>query len=62
MPGKSLLTSNTFWVNALTLALAFGGHLAGVLPEQAQPYIAAGLAIGNIVLRLITSQPIKSIV
>lgn len=62
MPGKSLITSRTFWVNALTLAISFGGYLTGIVPAEFSPYVAAGLAIANVVLRLITNQPIDRVV
>ncbi len=58
---KSLVESKTFWVNALTLIISVGGTLAGAIPPQFQPYVVAGLAVANIVLRLISGQPIDKI-
>ena len=49
---KNILKSKTFWVNALTLA----GTVGGYLPTK---YAAPTLAIANIGLRLITSQPVS---
>jgi hypothetical protein len=58
---KTLIESKTFWVNLLTGAIAVGGYLTGVIPAQYQPYLIGGLAIANIVLRLITGQPIDKV-
>lgn len=58
---KSLIGSKTFWVNALTLIISVGGTIAGVIPPDFQPYIVGGLAIANVVLRIITGQPIDKV-
>jgi len=53
--GKSLLTSKTFWLNVVGLAT----QLAGVVPPQ---YGVPALAILNVVVRLLTKEPITGIV
>lgn len=60
--GKSLVASKTFWVNVLTLAISAGGYLSGMVPPHWQPWLAGGLAIANVLLRLITEQPITKVV
>lgn len=61
--GKGLLRSKTFWVNALTgvasLLTAVGG--VAILPPSVSPYLAGGLAIVNVLLRLFTKEPIVSV-
>ena len=49
---KSLFRSKTFWVNVLTLAVT----VAGFLPPK---YAAIALPILNIVLRLVTDEPVR---
>lgn len=61
MNGKSLLSSKTFWVNLLG-GLAGGASWAtGVLPPQYLPYVLAAGAVANILLRVISDQPITSV-
>ncbi len=61
--GKGLLRSKTFWVNLLTGAASVLGLVGGisVLPTPIAPYLVAGLAVVNILLRLITSKPIVGV-
>lgn len=47
---KNILKSKTFWFNVLTLAVT----VSGFMPAK---YAAPVSAIGNVILRLITSQP-----
>ncbi|MPZ20122.1 MAG: hypothetical protein GEV06_19725 [Luteitalea sp.] len=50
---KSLLSSKTFWFNVVTAAV----ELSGVLPLP--PGVAATVVgVGNIVIRLLTNQPV----
>jgi len=61
--GKGLLRSKTFWVNALTgvvAVLAAVGSIS-VVPVVAIPWLGAGLAIANVLLRLMTKEPITSV-
>lgn len=61
--GKSLTSSRIFWVNLITVAVATAGFLAGQDIIAQYPQVVAGLAVAqgalNIVLRLLTTQPIK---
>jgi hypothetical protein len=61
--GKKLTQSKTFWVNALILAAGITGFVAGheVIADYPQvvAIMAAVQGAVNIVLRLITSEPIK---
>lgn len=60
---KSIFASKTFWVNLLVLTAGVAGYLGGNEIVQQYPGVvaAAGAVVGgiNIVLRLITTQPIK---
>lgn len=61
--GKGLLRSKTFWANVLggaATALSAAGTLA-FLPAPVAPYLAAGLAIVNVLLRLVSTKPIVSV-
>ncbi|MEK9722473.1 MAG: hypothetical protein VW405_03165 [Rhodospirillaceae bacterium] len=49
---KSLFVSKTFWFNIVTAAV----ELTGVLPVP-QGAATAVVAVGNVVLRLLTNQP-----
>lgn len=59
---KSLLTSKTFWINALTTGVAVltavGGQAWVAEHPAATAMIGAGLALLNIGLRYVTTQPI----
>jgi len=61
--GKSALKSKTLWVNMLVLAAGVAGFVAGheVIAEYPQVIAILGAVQGavNIVLRLVTTQPIK---
>lgn len=63
MQSKSLFRSKTFWVNALTLVAGVTGYVAGheVLQDYTSvlPLLVAVQGGVNIVLRLLTTQPIK---
>jgi len=48
---KSLFASRTFWFNVATMVVTF----AGILPTK---YAAPIAAVGNILLRIITDQPV----
>lgn len=56
MPSKSLLQSKTFWFNVASGAVSVASGQMGftVPPKVAVPV----LAIGNILLRLLSSQPV----
>lgn len=58
--GKSLVTSKTFWVNAVTGVAEVMGLWKGVIPAEYAPYLIAAQATLNIILRLVTNQPITS--
>ena len=62
--GKALIQSKTFWFNILAvvtaIAVFFGFGEFEPSPETSQIITIIG-ALGNIYLRLITNQPIKSI-
>jgi hypothetical protein len=62
MKGKALLQSKTFWVNVLALVgMVLTGTGVVTSPDWLQ-YEAIALAAVNVVLRLITGQPIEGIV
>lgn len=53
--GKSLFKSKTFWLNVLGV----GVHVAGIVPPQ---YGVPALAILNVLIRLLTEQPITGVI
>lgn len=57
---KPFWQSKTFWINSVTLLVTALTWAAGsaVVPPSWQPVITAGLAVANILLRLITDQPL----
>lgn len=63
MEPKSVLTSRTVWLNLLILAAGVVGFVAGHEVIAEYPQVVAILAAVqgglNIVLRLVTTQPIK---
>lgn len=61
--GKGLLRSKTFWVNLLTGVASVLGAVGGIsiLPAPVAPYLVAGLAVVNVLLRLVTKRPITSV-
>ena len=56
MEPKPFIKSKTLWVNAAALVAAVGVF---VQTGDATALIAAGMAVVNMVLRLITHQPIE---
>lgn len=61
--GKSLVSSKTFWVNLLGGAVSVLTIVGSIsfLPSSLAPWIAGGLAVANVLLRIITNEPITSI-
>jgi hypothetical protein len=61
--GKSALKSKTLWVNLLVLAAGIAGYVAGhdVVADNPQIVAIAGAVVGaiNIVLRFVTTEPLK---
>ena len=59
--GKSLLASKTFWVNIVavgaSIASAFG--LDFLTTEMQAQMVVGIMAVANIVLRVVTKEPIK---
>lgn len=51
MDTKNILQSRTFWFNVATAAITYAGYL----PPQYATYI---VAVGNIILRFLTTQPV----
>lgn len=58
---KSLFATKTFWVNFVSGVVAFleGQDLLNIVPDPWEPTIAAVVFALNIVLRYITTQPVK---
>lgn len=52
MPSKNILLSKTFWSNIAAILLT----ASDVLPAK---YAVVVVAVGNILLRLITNQPVN---
>lgn len=61
MQPKSLFTSKTFWLNAISAVVAVGGSMSGVLPEQYNKYVLGVVAVANVLLRIITTSPVTVI-
>lgn len=63
--GKGLLKSKTFWVNALTAVVSIGTYLSNseLLANNPELVAVAGTVIGvvNVVLRLLTKEPIQGV-
>lgn len=58
MNAKSLFRSKTFYANLLGIALVIAGHY-GVAPVEFSPEVAAViLGVLNLILRLVTRQPV----
>jgi hypothetical protein len=55
---KSIWKSKTFWLNALTASVAIADQIHPTLPESAGKWLVMGVAIVNIFLRTITTQPV----
>jgi hypothetical protein len=56
---KSILTSKTFWVNALGGIVAGTATYGGYIPPKYAPAVIATGSIANILLRFLTNQPIQ---
>jgi hypothetical protein len=52
---KSILTSKTAWWNVLTLLAQTLPSVSGIIP---QPWGIIATALGNILLRIVTTQPV----
>ncbi len=57
--GKSIFASKTFWVNALGGIATTSGLATGYIPPKYAPAVVATGAIANVLLRLLTNQPIN---
>lgn len=56
---KSIWQSKTFWFNLITGVLAIVSEVSNVFPISQHPKLyATVISVGNIILRLITTQPI----
>lgn len=57
---KHVMESKTLWANALVLALAILSlpEFNAVVPQSATPYVLLASAVLNIVLRVMTNQPV----
>lgn len=60
--GKGLLWSRTFWVNVFGLVGIIAVGLGYVGESEWVEIGAAGLAVANILMRLLTGEPIKGVV
>lgn len=58
MNSKSIFESRTFWVNLLGGLVTAGGTAWGTIPQKYAPIIMAVGGIANILLRLVTTQPV----
>ena len=52
---KNLIYSRVFWANVLTAAVELSGALSGFLPPGV---LQVGTNVMNVLLRLITSEPV----
>lgn len=58
MAGKPWYLSKTVFVNALTAIATVMAQMADVLPPEWAPKIVTALAVVNLILRVVTTQPI----
>lgn len=58
MNPKSLFASKTFWVNLLGGIGTVAGAYGGFIPPQYAPIVMGAGAIANILLRMVTHQPV----
>ncbi len=62
MNSKPLVKSKTFWVNLVSTAVALITTISGSELIQENPQLtgiaAVALAVGNILLRLVTKEPV----
>lgn len=56
---KSIFSSKTFWFNALAAVVTVALSAVENLGPDAGPIALGVVAVGNIVLRFITSQPVS---
>jgi hypothetical protein len=63
--GKGLLRSKTMWVNLITTVVGFGTWISGSEIIADRPEVVAGVATAlgvlNMILRLLTKEPITSV-
>lgn len=58
MNAKPWWQSKTMWINGLTAAATMGGEVSGLLPPSVNIYLIPALAVLNILLRAVTTQPV----
>lgn len=63
--GKGLIKSKTFWANAITAAVSIGTYLmdSSLLANNPEIVALGGTIIGvmNVILRLMTKEPIQGV-
>ena len=59
MQTKSIFESRTIWLNAIVAVLAIYDQVAPFIPPAWVPKIAAIVGVLNIILRLVTTQPVS---
>lgn len=57
---KSILKSRTLWLNVGMAVVAIAGVMldGGLVPEKYLAHVTAAFAIANVILRLVTNQPV----